>query len=1155
MPDASSRAGPLIPYHWSRWLAANRMLGVSDATLVEIAADAGVSEFAARAEIARLSEDPCFEAGRWIGGRHRKLEALLTIREQLRTLAPSATHIERRRAVSPSVFLLDYYSENRPLVLVDFAETWPARHWTVESLLAVLGDEPVEVMQPREADDHYNHNADLNRSLITFSTYVERAQAVGRPNDGELAAINHALDEEVSAALWNDFDAGKPPLDATTARGKASLWFGPAGTVTPLHHDLMNILFVQLSGRKRFTLISPAFTTRVYNEVGVYAEVDPVNPDYANHPEFRGVPTIEVILEPGEALFLPVGWWHRVEALDTSISLSFINFLYHNEFCWQEADHHDDRLADDDRHQHAVHRHDRAHQGGPTHGEPLKASAGQEPDGPSDGRLCIGMATFDEFDGVYFTIQSLRLVHPEILAETTFLILDNCSDSACGEALRDLAGKVPGVRYVPFSGYRSTAVRDLIFRESTAEIVLCVDSHVLIRPGGIRALVDYFTEHPQSVDVVQGPLLGDDLENVYGTHFAPRWARGMYGDWEIDERYDGPDGEPFEIGMQGLGVFACRREAWPGINPRFRGFGGEEGYLQEKFRRNGGRAICLPALGWGHRFHRPGGLPYPAVWQDRIRNYYVGWHEVGWATDGVDEHFREHLYPGEFDDALSLTRRQLESPLMVFDAILCVSPVEDPGRMTAAQETLAAAELAWRVERLLPPESGDPARGELLSFRAAVATARHRGYGSVLIAAEQDDCLDRSLVDVAAAVADVGTATWDLVIPAGGGGLRTTGVNGSAFERLLAELPAHDGAEIDAFLSRYATLDGYLGQRIADGAYATAPTPTPAATATRRSPQMSRTEGADLGRGADAASPLEMIGPQPPTMRSQPGPTASSRRAIVCFVEDRGALLQQALALRESLLFVGCPDTDLVVMGSPEILAALPEDVVGIEQRTVADDPEWFGYRYANDIAALNGANADLLDRYTHLLRADVDTFITPAWRDFRPAGFVCGYGGYSNDDDVPARLRAIASELGLTHRGMTNCGSTWYGPAPLVRRVAALTEMLTRYIYSRHFQTDPGEWPGWYGGVSLLYAAEIAINHCAPDAVTTPLLDHSSTEDVPVEDVVHIHCWHTADNFSKFAFMNGGYADTEPGDLGRIPDYCLEMAMRARTPTVVSAG
>ena len=68
----------------------------------------------------------------------------------------------------------------------------------------------------------------------------------------------------------------------------------------------------------------------------------------------------------------------------------------------------------------------------------------------------------------------------------------------------------------------------------------------------------------------------------------------MFGQWSTDERGADPDAPPFEITMQGLGLFACRRDAWPGFHPEFRGFGGEEYYIHEKFRRNGAKVLCLP---------------------------------------------------------------------------------------------------------------------------------------------------------------------------------------------------------------------------------------------------------------------------------------------------------------------------------------------------------------------------------------------------------------------------------------------------------------------------------------------------------------------------------------------------------------------------------
>ena len=92
-----------------------------------------------------------------------------------------------------------------------------------------------------------------------------------------------------------------------------------------------------------------------------------------------------------------------------------------------------------------------------------------------------------------------------------------------------------------------------------------------------------------------------------------------------------------------LGLFACRRTAWPGFNPKFRGFGGEEGYIHEKIRQRGGRTLCLPFLRWMHRFGRPLGAPYVNRWEDRMRNYVIGFTELGLDTAEMEAHFAELL--------------------------------------------------------------------------------------------------------------------------------------------------------------------------------------------------------------------------------------------------------------------------------------------------------------------------------------------------------------------------------------------------------------------------------------------------------------------------------------------------------------------------------
>lgn len=274
--------------------------------------------------------------------------------------------------------------------------------------------------------------------------------------------------------------------------------------------------------------------------------------------------------------------------------------------------------------------------------------------------MTIGMATYDDYDGVYFSLQAIRFYHPEILDEVEFLIIDNHPDGPCSAALKDLEKHIPNLRYVPSGDVTGTAVRSRIFSEAGGEFVLCMDCHVLFAPGSLRQLIDYFRTVPLSTDLIQGPMIYDSLASI-STHWTDGWRGGMFGQWANDPAGADPGNPPFEIPFQGLGVFACRRDFWPGFNPAFRGFGGEEGYIHERVRQAGGRTLCLPSLRWLHRFGRPMGSPYPNKWDDRIRNYLIGFREIGWSTDEMQAHFRELLGRSQADRVFAAVRQELDA--------------------------------------------------------------------------------------------------------------------------------------------------------------------------------------------------------------------------------------------------------------------------------------------------------------------------------------------------------------------------------------------------------------------------------------------------------------------------------------------------------------
>ena len=111
-----------------------------------------------------------------------------------------------------------------------------------------------------------------------------------------------------------------------------TLWLGPAGTISPLHRDRVNVLNVQSFGSKRITMIDSCQLPRVYNEQSFYSMVDVERPDLERFPEFGNVTVRQAVLEPGDAVFIPINWWHQLRALQISISVAFTNFRLDNTF-------------------------------------------------------------------------------------------------------------------------------------------------------------------------------------------------------------------------------------------------------------------------------------------------------------------------------------------------------------------------------------------------------------------------------------------------------------------------------------------------------------------------------------------------------------------------------------------------------------------------------------------------------------------------------------------------------------------------------------------------------------------------------------------------------------------------------------------------------
>lgn len=286
------------------------------------------------------------------------------------------------------------------------------------------------------------------------------------------------------------------------------------------------------------------------------------------------------------------------------------------------------------------------------------------------------MATFRDFPGVYQTLNAIR-IH-QILGiqragwDLELLVVDNDPSGPHSDRLRRFVSSIsaaskqarqPGydqfpqplkVRYEPLESPTGTAPpRNKVFEIATGDAILCVDDHIDFMPYALERFCRWVDAHPDSKDLLQGPMMLDGLTNFH-THFDPPFRDGMQGTWGTDypkasynpsewQDIDIPSKEPFDIHAQGLGVFGCLRGQWLGFNPHFREFGGEEVYIHTKYRNDGRRALCLPFLRWPHRFDNPNKRPYPLSSVAKVRNYVLGHLENGLGLKPVYDHFVKRI--------------------------------------------------------------------------------------------------------------------------------------------------------------------------------------------------------------------------------------------------------------------------------------------------------------------------------------------------------------------------------------------------------------------------------------------------------------------------------------------------------------------------------
>ena len=199
---------------------------------------------------------------------------------------------------------------DEPRLLAGLVADWPAvGRWAPPDLARRFGAALVVVHLAAGPDRLSRTTMPLARAL----------SLVADPPPATVVAVaGHPLAALGPGALA---EAPAPAIVAPLDDPVGFLWVGPAGKRVPLHTDGEPGLLAQVFGHKRVRLISPAWGASVSPRAD--HPVLSTLRDAARAPELAGVPTSEVDLHPGDALWVPAGWWHQVDYFTTAVSVNF----------------------------------------------------------------------------------------------------------------------------------------------------------------------------------------------------------------------------------------------------------------------------------------------------------------------------------------------------------------------------------------------------------------------------------------------------------------------------------------------------------------------------------------------------------------------------------------------------------------------------------------------------------------------------------------------------------------------------------------------------------------------------------------------------------------------------------------------------------------
>ncbi|WP_153798292.1 cupin-like domain-containing protein [Foetidibacter luteolus] len=229
-------------------------------------------------------------------------------------------------SISAEEFKRHYYDQQRPLVIRDLSKQWPAyTKWTWEYFKSIVGDKKVGIYNNTKSDAYTPVNkAD---SYTTFGQYID--MITHGPAEWRIFLFNifsHAP-QLIEDFTWPDH------LMKGFVKRVPMLFTGGQGSITHMHFDidLSHIIHTQFIGRKRVLLFPYKEQHKLYRkpfevlsiaDFSNYYDPDKSKLDTSRFPAVQFAHGFDITLEHGDTLFMPGGYWHHMEYLDSGFAMS-----------------------------------------------------------------------------------------------------------------------------------------------------------------------------------------------------------------------------------------------------------------------------------------------------------------------------------------------------------------------------------------------------------------------------------------------------------------------------------------------------------------------------------------------------------------------------------------------------------------------------------------------------------------------------------------------------------------------------------------------------------------------------------------------------------------------------------------------------------------